>query len=360
MSSQAYLPKSSELAESPVAPSDYDWSPQTGMDNSVLQELLQEQPLTQPIQWEDSILGQVGPAAAAPLDGAALQQGLDAHKDPGWADLPMFEEAMRASPLAECPEDMAKKNAAFRLRERYDANPKALTNDQMSAKVDLSDPKARLDFLNSFTQNANSDQRSAGAMCGPTALMGGAMLADGERGLGTLIDAVEGLKGDASPDPAVADIRKRIAAGEQLSRMDLDFVQDRLYKRLNLAEGHDVEKATPEQLADPKFAGVKGATLNSLLEKNSDLQKLFLDNHMSLSGVDLGGENGKDLDHWVMRMEGVDGLPKMVYDPQARRGGQVVGRSDATRTEEDYRKFDTSLKTYDFAERLRLYGQPNV
>lgn len=346
-----YLTPSREAA--PAAAQATAPSPAQGLDNSTLLDLMTGGRLGALSSWwgngaaQEQLHGNgASDTPRTRLERGELSRAMEAHRDEGWADL-REPDFLDAYPLHATEGEMAKKNAAYRLSRQH--RPNAIDDDfaDPSAPVNLSDTAARLATLDGFTQNQNSTEGQDQKMCGATALLGGVMLADGERGIETLLTA---LDGGTSQDPEIASIRKRIAAGEAIDRGDLDFVQTHVHRRLMQQEGQD-----PDRPAD-QTKGIKGDTIRGLLGGNKELRNLFLDNDMSVDGVDLGGENGTQLDHWVLSVKGGDGATAMVYDPWVRRGGQVTGRAKNASTLEDYQTNDSTLSIYDYATRVRING----
>jgi hypothetical protein len=244
--------------------------------------------------------------------------------------------------------DLRKKNGATRVKEGYGGSHKDI---DLQAPIDLSSADDRLKFLDGFTQGAADDQNSKN-MCGPTSLIGGAVLANGANGVGTLLDAVDKLAPSGKEDFFMKQLRAKLdpANPKPLTGADLQNAQKYIYERLNSAEGLDVNDPTAMENATESQRGVDPLTMKKLFQASPELSKLYKDNRMEIAGIDLGGRNGTLEDHAVLRMTDEAGKPLMIYDPGQRTHGQVTGRIDGW-TGDQSATIDNGLADYEYARR---------
>jgi hypothetical protein len=245
--------------------------------------------------------------------------------------------------------DQRKKNGATRVREGYGGEQK---NVDLQVPIDLSSADDRLKFLNGFTQGGADDPNSAN-MCGPTSLIGGAVLANGANGVGTLLDAVDKLAPPGKEDVAfMKSLRAKLDPQNPipLTGADMQDAQKYIYERLNAHEGLDVNDPDAMKAATESQRGIDPMTMKNLFQTSPELSALYKENHMEIAGIDLGGANGMAEDHAVLRMSDEDGKPLMIFDPAQRKHGQVTGRNKGW-SGEDSATIDNGLADYDYARR---------
>ena len=291
----------------------------------------------------DPWIGVTGQQGGA-VDPAAIEAAVGHYADYGPIDL-------SRSSYESMDVDMRKKNARVRLGEHYDSSGQGEGAD-LSKSIDLSSAEDRLKFLDTFTQQGADDKNSE-HMCGPTSLLGGAILANGTDGVGTLLDAVDKMAGPGADPEMVAALRAKLDPEnpQPLTREDLVNAQKYVYARLNSYEGLDVndEKAMAAA-GEHGGKGVDTVTMEKLLRSDKKLAEMFKKNNMEISEVDTNPANGDMADHAVLRMNDSDGKPLVVFDPYARNGGQVTGRIDGW-SGDDSTRVDNGLADYDYARR---------
>jgi hypothetical protein len=323
------------LAPTPETP--FQAAPQTYVPPSPVMHATAERELDAADPWA-GITGVQGGA----LDPAALEAAVGHYADYGSIDpfRPMYESIDDV--------DVRKRNGQFRVAEGYDTS--GGTEMDLAKSIDLSSAEDRLKFLDTFTQQSGGDPNAAN-MCGPTSVLGGAILAGGTDGVGVLLDAVDKLAPGADPEK-VKELRAKLDPNnpQPLTGQDLADAQKYLYERLNAYEGLDVND--PEAMAGADFStkGVDTLTLKKLLNADSRLAEMFKKNRMEISEIDTTSENGMLGDHAVLRMNDESGNPLLVYDPYARHKGQITGRIDGW-SGEDSIKIDNGLADYEYARR---------
>jgi hypothetical protein len=292
----------------------------------------------------DPWIGVTGAQGGA-VDPAALDAAVGHYADYGSLDptRPMYESMEDV--------DLRKRNARFRVNEGYDTSGQGEGAD-LSKSIDLSSADDRLKFLDTFTQQGADDKNSE-HMCGPTSLLGGAILANGTDGVGTLLDAVDKMAGPGADPEMVAMLRAKLdpANPQPLNREDLVNAQKYVYERLNSYEGLDVNDPEAMKAAGEKGAkGIDTVTMQKLMRADPKLAEMFKKNNMEISEVDTNAANGMTGDHAVLRMNDAEGKPLLVYDPYARHNGQLTGRIDGW-SGDDSSKIDNGLADYDYARR---------
>ena len=221
-------------------------------------------------------------------------------------------------------------------------------NEYMDKKdIKLADPKGKIGnleseedrnkFLSSLTQVDPKDPKSM-HYCGPTALMAAAIHADGAKGLGPMVASMQASlaqdiknspnnKTNAKQAADLAAIQERIAKGE-LNNKDIKSIQEGLYGQLKKQQ--DNEKTFGSNWEDP---AITQTTMKNYLSKNEYARKMLKDGNSNLSLIDNDGDYQRN--HWVLRMGDADGKNKSVYDPQNRKGGQIIRDPDQV---DDYEK----------------------
>ncbi len=248
------------------------------------------------------------------------------------------------------------------------------TSDVIDDKKDKSfDPKQkigdlskmteaqRLAAINKMTQNDPSDPQS-GNKCGPTALLAAAMVKGGNAGVQALIDKMKsddlaqnpGSKADDIDIPAgnpdnqaklkalQAKLNDPKAGG--LTQADLKALQTSLYDDMQKQQGKD----------GSNNPGTGNETMSNFINSTPEIAKLFFDKDgkqtMGLNNIDNFGDGEQG--HWVLDMntdkggkaaQGQDGNSyNTVYDPWARKGGQVTTNAGNKTQFNDYMKTDAN------------------
>ena len=246
--------------------------------------------------------------------------------------------------------EQRQKNAAYRVSQGYGGDGGERSVMDLSRPIDLSSPEDRLKFLDTFTQQG-SDDPNAAHMCGPTSLIGGAILANGTTGVSTLLDAVDKMAPDGD-NSYMQELRKKLdpANPQPLTGADLQAAQTYIYERLNSAEGLNINDPQALAAASTGERGIDVLTMQRLFRTSPELTAMFQDNNLEIASIDNGGENGMNPDHAVLRMTDDKGKPVMIYDPGQRKNGQVIGRIDGW-TGDDAATADNGLADYEYARR---------
>ncbi len=107
-----------------------------------------------------------------------------------------------------------------------------------------------------------------------------------------------------------------------LTVADIQALQQTTYEVLRKVQADD-----KTIIQEPGETGVHGDAMDSFMKKSPELAKMFEENGMEIQGIDNDGaldeNNQTGMDHWVVKIKGPDGKPA-IYDPLARRGGQVI------------------------------------
>jgi len=213
---------------------------------------------------------------------------------------------------------------------------------------DLNDPSARLKAMSFITQDkplaegevaAETSDKSA---CAGASVVGAAFLAEGPEGLRKVMKAIEAQDpGGGSTGKYASPEYKALKAKlekdpNSLSVADIQALQQTTTEVLTKNQANDRTLEIEEG-----ETGIHGKTMDNFMssEASKDLRKMFEKNGMQIEGIDNDGaldDNAKTgMDHWVVRIKGPDGK-QAIYDPLARRGGQVID-------------FDEGVKHYDNA-----------
>ncbi len=293
---------------------------------------------------------QSGPVA--PED---LNQAVGHYADYGPVDItkPLYSETENI--------DQRKKNGAFTVAQGYGDDPNKKEADPY-APLDLSSAEDRIKFLNGFTQdsvtdeNGNKDPNSKN-MCGPTSLIGGAILADGPKGVVTLLDAVDRMSPGGADDEQMMILRAKLdpANPQPLCALDLQNAQKYIYERMNKAEGLDVKDPAAMAAATESQRGIDTLSMQKLMQESPELSKMYKDNNMEIAGIDVGGANGMQEDHAVLKVNDTDGNPVMVFDPGQRKNGQVTGRPEGWDGKQAG-TINNGLADYEYARRGGIRG----
>lgn len=239
-------------------------------------------------------------------------------------------------------------------REYFDQKS-APAVDPLESLGKLETKEDRLKALGKITQNTGSDQSEH--MCGPASLVGAMIYADGEAGVKKLVEKLEAAKkAEAAAkkqagkgkgkgkqddeDPVLAGIKQKLADKKELDQSDVHALQVSLYEHLKKQEESD------PAIKDKDSAGVDGKTIQDFIQGDEDIKKSFRDKHMSINFTDTDGD--KKLNHFVLAIDDPDRAKagsvtpfNTVYDPYARKGGQVITEAD-------------QVQDYDFANRKMI------
>lgn len=193
----------------------------------------------------------------------------------------------------------------------------------------------RLKFLQGFTQNDPKDPKSE-HYCGPTALMAAAMVDKGQQGLTPMVAQMQAeAVAKAAADPNNKDSAEQVKRFQQLqdkinknelTNSDMQFMQKNLYDQLQSIQAKQVDKDGKPIAHDD---GINQKTMETYLSSNKGMRDAMLNNNTHLALIDSDGDGKRN--HWVLDLQG----EKAVYDPYARKDGQVVTAADQV---DDYRK----------------------
>lgn len=328
-----------------------------------------------------SVLGGAAPAAAAAIDPAAataanhapnggglaseaisIQGSVNRVVDAVWESMGMDPKVMRerAEEISEREQKRAelteaeggkaaasKMIAAEYLKDAPTINLNQGLGDLGGANDD--NKAERLKALSSLVQT-DPDSETSQHLCGPTTLIAAAVYGKGEDGLKDLMDILEADQKDSGkPNRAMtkelAALRKKLAAPDgEVNQADIQMLQSYLYADLrNRHEALGID--------DEDHDGVHQSAMEDFINGNEAMKKMFQANGMAVNYVDNDGLKGADgslsADHYTLAINDKDrgqvgSAPfNTIYDPYARRGGQVVTAHD-------------QIKDYDFAQRTLL------
>jgi hypothetical protein len=307
----------------------------------------QSTPLRSSIDWLfANVMGAASPGAAGSQGGPADRAAL---------------RADTASQIKANNPDLTQNQVDRRMHgemigSQYIDTKQIPVTDPKSKVGTLDSPEEREKFLAGFTQYDPKDPKSE-SYCAPTALMAAAIQAEGAKGLAPMVlsmqqDLASDMQyapGDKASMKRAADlqaIQEKIAKGE-LNNNDIKVIQESLYGQLKKEQERD------GTYDDPKDPGISDATMYNHIKNNSYMKDMFNKGNTRLSMVDNDGDDKRN--HWILHMGVNNGKPSMVFDPWARRGGQIVREADQV---EDYEK--TNANTYDENGRPRTDYTPEM
>lgn len=227
---------------------------------------------------------------------------------------------------------------------------------QQTPLGDVNDPAARLKAMSFITQDkplkpgeTESDATTDKSACSGASIVGAAFLAGGPEGLKKVISALEKqdpkgeLTGKKNASPEYLQLKEKLAKDpSSLTVTDIQALQLATTEVLSKSQAADKTLDLKEG-----ETGIHGKTMDNFMKKSPELAKMFEKNGMQIDGIDNDGvvdDKGRTaMDHWVVRMKDANGK-EAIYDPNARRGGQVID-------------FDEGVKHYENA-RHDVVGQP--
>jgi len=231
---------------------------------------------------------------------------------------------------------------------------------------DLNNPANRLAVLSRLTQTGEDKNATDLMECGPSSLIGGALLAGGTDGLMDIMDATLSHcdpKHKEKLGEEMAEIQKAMKEGKlnfghlqalqknlyTVMQRDMegenpDVIKEYLDEKKNSGEGSDATKAKEEAAA--KTGGIYTDTITQFLATSPELRKRFKDNGLSIAHIDndgvLDGYGRNDAEHFVLHMKNMEGKDQAFYDPWQRKHGQLV-----TQAEEVKQYSDARIRTVD-------------
>ncbi len=218
----------------------------------------------------------------------------------------------------------------------------AVPPGESAAVGDLSTAEGRTAALAQITQNRTDLEPLGEHECGAASLVGGALLAGGNKGLGVLADDI--LNKDLQSDPSKQSVEElideqkmlvmkaKLLAGVPLTQGDIHSMDDALYRTIKLHEEGMSPELLKSALQDGDGAGISARNLQGFIDHNPDLAKMFKANHMDVALINSTGERDPEThqrltNHFVLEVNGKSGEAG-VYDPYSRRGGQVANSED--------------------------------
>lgn len=230
----------------------------------------------------------------------------------------------------------AHKIGAASSDEMWGGKQEYLKAAQKQPLGDLTDPAARLKAMSFITQDRPlrdgekatdaTDDKSA---CAGASVVGAAFLAEGPEGLKKVISAIEkqdpegNLTSKKYATPEYTKLKEKLAKDpNSLTVADIQALQqttkDVLHRNQSTDDSLNLEEGE---------TAIHGKTLDKFMQNSPELATMMEKNGMQIEGIDNDGllddNNQTGMDHWVVRMKGPDGK-EAIYDPLARRGGQVI------------------------------------
>lgn len=234
-------------------------------------------------------------------------------------------------------------------------------------ELDLSTADSRIAALDNLVQNTG--ERSGELTCAASSLLGAAIMGgkdQGTEGISILLDTMtknaspemlKVLEGEKDAPGALTEIRKKIAAGEQLDVGDMHVIQTQLYNELQANETkaaadkvealeHD-PSATEQQIAEARAqmeaardSGIQAGSLRKFIGSSPEFTNMMKDNDMGISFIQ-NDPDAKTSNHAILTLgHGSEDGAYTVYDPQLRDDGQVI--TDPTEIA-NYRKAETNF-----------------
>jgi hypothetical protein len=185
---------------------------------------------------------------------------------------------------------------------------------------DLGTKEERLAALAKLVQNDPNDP-DAEYECGPTALVAAAIYSQGAGGMEALMKAMEGGGVDKQRAKDFAELRAKLKKGDDLEMGDVQMMKHELYETLRAMEGEGAAKH-----------GIGALKMGEFIGNNEGVKQMFAGGDLELDFVDTDGNAMQN--HFVLGIHDPDGwktrgaAPNTVFDPYARRGGQVVTAPD--------------------------------
>lgn len=242
---------------------------------------------------------------------------------------PEYEKNGTPVPVKKGTDEVNKIAQAKMVGSEYVTDPKNIEPQDPNAKVgNLANTDEKLKFLKTFRQQDADDptKKDNENYCGPTTIIAAAICADGAKGLSPLIvqmqkDSANTFKGDKKKmeqfKASMKDIQTRIDKNE-LTNEDMDVLKEQLYNTMHSKQVSD------KQLGkwDRENASIHEKTMQDYL-KVTKLDKRMAETNISIKNIDNDGDLKSN--HYVLRMK------EGVYDPYARKDGQLVTLADQVR-----------------------------
>jgi hypothetical protein len=194
------------------------------------------------------------------------------------------------------------------------------------------DPAERLKVLSFLTQDVapNEEGREnvmGESTCAGATVVGAAFLAEGGPGLAKVISAIEKaddgdmrVTSEKYSSPEYKQLKEKLAkdpSGKSLTVADLQALQQTTTEVLQASE-------PPEWRNEP---GIVNKTMDDFLARSPELAGVIEQSGMQIEMIDNDGvpiDGERKPDHYVLRIKGAEPGQDMIYDPSARRGGQII------------------------------------
>jgi hypothetical protein len=213
---------------------------------------------------------------------------------------------------------------------------------------DLDNPAQRLVVLGNLTQQGEENSATDMAECGPSSLIGGALLSGGTDGLKDIMAAT---LAHCAPEhkEKLGQEMEQIQQAMKDGKLDFGHLQA-LQKNLYTVMQRDMEGQDPEilkeYLADKdnqdkaREAGKTGGmTIEKFMATSPALKKRFDEHGLSISHIDTDGVpdgyGNNDAEHFVLAMKNKEGKQTGVYDPSERKHGQLITSSSEVKSYAD-------------------------
>jgi hypothetical protein len=214
---------------------------------------------------------------------------------------------------------------------------------------DVNDPAARMKAMSFISQDvagqAGDKDMDGGvdkSTCAGASIVGAAFLAEGPEGLKAVMKAIEkqdpqGLHTGAKNSPEYKALKEKLAKDPQsLTVSDIQLLQQTTYHVLESKQARGMGLGQN----DEKPSGIKDSEMDDFMKKSPELASMFKKNGMEIQFIDNDGnidpnhigdpEKETAAEHYVVRMTGKDGK-QAIYDPNARRGGQIIDFDDGVK-----------------------------
>ncbi len=223
---------------------------------------------------------------------------------------------------------------------------------QQKSLGDVNDPQARMKAMSFISQDVPGQAGSKNGVdfeggvdkstCAGASIVGAAFLAEGPDGLKAVMKAIEkqdpqGLHTGAKNSPEYKALKEKIAKDPQsLTVHDIQLLQQTTYHVLESKQARGMGLSQN----DEKPSGIKDSEMDDFMKKSPELATMFKKNGMEIQFIDNDGnvdpnhigdeQKETSAEHYVVRMTGKDGK-QAIYDPNARRGGQIIDFDDGVK-----------------------------
>jgi hypothetical protein len=253
----------------------------------------------------------------------------------------MSDGAMRRKLEAAGADNIEERLAANRIHSHYMVNSerefgelgkKILPED---TELDLSNPDARLQALDNFTQNM-AGNKNAESQCVASSLVAAAVLGGGEQGNEGILKLMHAMEanakakaeagGDGTLDCAetLKTMRERIKEGQPLTIGDLHQLQQDLYSQLK----KDQLQTQTGNAADATAGGINAKTVQKFMANSDGFDTMMEENKLEVVMINNNGMQNSP--HAVLQIGRGDDLNPAIFDPQFRDEGQIIASEQET------------------------------